>query len=115
MTHKQKQFAGGTLAHSGSNAEVRADRLNSILVAPKIAMGCSQTNDPGVPELPGRGKLAHYGASTTGNCDTLPAKWRKGESLRAVEIELDVRSWVKNVLIPALVDEFIEENGMVPA
>lgn len=80
---------------------------------PENRIGMLTDERSGRPELPGHRKLARDAGLTTGKCATLPARERKGESLPAVEIELDVRSWVKNVLIPALVDEFIEENGKV--
>jgi hypothetical protein len=113
MMRIPKQSVGGKPPHDGCSVEVFVNRLNSLLGALRIAMGGSQTSDLGAPGLPALGKMGDYGASITSNCDTLPQKGQRPESRRAVDIELDVRDWVKNVLVPALVDEFIKQNGKV--
>ena len=114
MTTEPEQFAGGALLAGGGCGKECANRPFSVSNAQRSAIGGAQDRDLGVPRLPGHREPGDSAAPNTTNCVTLQAQKRNGVRLRAVGIELDVRGWVKNVLIPALIDEFIEGNGKAP-
>jgi hypothetical protein len=111
VTTKPEQFAGGALLAGGGCGEDCANRIFSLPNAQRSAIGGAQDRDLGAPRLPGHRESGDSAAPITTNCVTLPAQRRNGVRLRAVGIGLDVRVWVKNVFIPALIDEFIERNG----
>jgi hypothetical protein len=107
------QFAGGTLPDAGSNGRVLADRLNSFLGALKIAMGCCQTNDPGVPELLGRRKSADSGPSTTTKCALLPARVVQFEGRGLADDSLltpELRQFIDRVIVPILIERYLVER-----
>jgi hypothetical protein len=114
VTTEPEQFGGGVLLAGGGCGKECANPPSPVPNARKSAMGGAQDRDLGESRLPGHRELSDSANSTTTNCVTLPVQRRNGVRLRAVGIELDVRGWVKNVLIPALIDEFIEGNGKAP-
>ena len=71
MKEKLEQFAGGALPGNGGNVEVCQDHLDSSPDAIKIALGRPQADVSRVPGVPGPGKLADSGPSSTSNCMTL--------------------------------------------
>ena len=111
MKIKPEQLAGGALLGDESSMEVRAECPLSIPNAEKLAMTGSQGRHLGAPKAPGCCESNDSGASFTTKCVTLAAQKDKRVCLRVVGVKLDVEAWVKNVLVPALVDEFIEQNG----
>ena len=111
MTTKPEQFAGGTHLGGESCAEECSNRPFFVPNAQRSAIGGAQDRGLGVARLSGRRESGDSAVSSTTNCVTLPVKDEKGLSVRVVGIELNVESWVKNVLVPALLDEFIEKNG----
>jgi hypothetical protein len=121
---KPEQLAGGRRLCDESRGEVSAKETQSSLGARDLTVGISRALQGPLLGFAVPHQAPVCGSSITTNCDRLPARGQssdsggpftaqgqRGESLRAVDIKLDVQGWVKNVLVPALVDEFIEENG----
>jgi hypothetical protein len=74
-------------------------------------MAAAQGRDLDVLRASGHPESHESAATDTTNCVTLAARRQKGLSVRVAGINLDAEGWVKNVLVPVLVDEFIKENG----
>jgi len=79
MTRSFTQVVGGTLPGNGSSVEGCPDRLDLLPDAPRIAIGCSQTDDRCVSEDPSLEKSLVSERFLTTNCDTLRAEHRIGE------------------------------------
>ena len=107
----EKQFVGGTFLDGESRTEVCADRRCSALNSEQPAMAAAQGREHALVRVPGHTELREPATCSTPKCATLAAQRQKDVSLRVVGIKLDAEGWVKNVLIPALIDEFIKENG----
>ena len=107
----EKQFGGGALLDGESCANVCADGHRSAPNAQNFAMAGAQGPDFDVLGLANHADLRESATSSTAKCATLAAQRPKGVSFRVIGIKLDAEGWVKNVLVPALVDEFIKENG----
>ena len=101
MTVKLSQFVGGTPPRSGGNGEVCPDRPGRPLDPKKIAIGSPQGDDLSVPKVLLRGES---GISTRTNCGSLSVR---GQQIGDLPPEL--KSWVDNVIVPALVREYLAE------
>ena len=114
MTYKPEQFTGGALLAGESSEVVCADHPTPSRSNRKLAVaGAPERGLARTPVQRRRGS-GDFGVSDTDNCVTLPAHQQQGTVNEIVGIRLDVRSWVENVLIPVLVDEFLEKDRRTP-
>jgi len=108
---EKAHFAGSTSLSGKSCADVWVDGPRSTPNSQKFTIGGGQGRDFDVLRVPGHPEPGESAASSTIKCVTLATQRQRDVSLRVVGIKLDAEGWVKNVLIPALVEKFIDENG----